>query len=196
MIHQQNVELTIPVSNNFFKTLDVHPIWQIKVSELQGNGSSTLRFRWKQGWKRSSEFLFLRINDNGEIFFDRTKWPQQKQVSTNAIVKDLETGATAQTSLTFNFVTTKKREFCLQHSCFYDKIQYKTTEFKQNARSFSKKQIIGDLSPPLYRLLCDDYKTVYFLENGKFIEYIFDTVVIEILTFHLSRNQLCGYVKK
>ena len=170
VIHQQDVELTIPVMEEFSQILDVFPIMQLKFSDLQGNVTSHHKF------KLNEPPGFLKINEiNGEIYFDRDKWPQRKQVKKlKAIVQNIETGAKAKTFLTFNFVTLNKTEFCIEHSCFYDNIGFFTPEF--NTRKNNEEQIIGNLNSPLYRRICKSYQEVYFLNDGEQLHKNFSRV--------------------
>lgn len=144
-----------------FYALDVYPIIQLKFTDLQGNATDQYKFMLK----RSPEFL--RINEmTGEIFFQREKWYKQRKVKNlKAVVKKIETGSIALTSLTFNFVNAVKKQFCIKRSCFYDKIQYFTSEF--NLRKGNEEQVIGDINPSLYHRICDPYETFYYFVNGK-----------------------------
>lgn len=161
-IHQQDVELTIPVIKETFYALDVSPIIQLKFTDLRGDATA---HHYMFTLKRSHDFL--RINEvTGEIYFQRDKWLDQKLVKNlKASVKNIETGSIARTTLTFNFIKAELKQFCVERSCFYDSIHYLTTEF--NMRKSNENQVIGDINPPLYRRLCDSYETFYYFDNGK-----------------------------
>lgn len=141
--------------------LDVSPIIQLKFTDLRGDSSA---HHYKFTLKRSPDFL--RINEiTGEIYFEQDKWHNQKQVKNlKAAVKNIETGSIATTTLTFNFVKTELKQFCVERSCFFDHIHYLTTEF--NMRKTNENQAIGDINPSIYRRLCDSYETFYYFDNG------------------------------
>lgn len=144
-----------------FYALDVYPLIQLKFTDLRGNSTAQYKFTLK------SSPEFLKINKmSGEIHFHRDKWHQQKQVKNlKAAVKNTETGSIAKTTLTFNFIKAEKKQFCVEHSCFYDSIHYLTTEF--NMRKGNEDQIIGDINPPFYGRICEPYESFYYFENGE-----------------------------
>lgn len=124
----------------------------------------------------------------GEIYFHRDKWINQKQSNLKVTVKNLETASQAKTSLTVNIVEMAKNQFCQEHACFYDHISYFTAEFNQ--RKGQQEQIIGDVSPQIYRRLCEPLEAIYFFQNGKFSGISKSKHYLICEFFEISRNRL------
>jgi hypothetical protein len=162
-IHQQDVELTVPVTIGSSYSFDIIPLMQIKFTDIQSTSSSTYKFSLK------GPPDFLSIDEaSGEIYFVSEKWFKQEQVKhLEAVVRNTDNELTASTMLTFNFVTMDKNKFCLEHLCFYDKIRFMTTEFNNNKKDID--QIIDDIIPISYRSFCDTMKSIYSFDHGKLV---------------------------
>ncbi|CRK98429.1 CLUMA_CG011787, isoform A [Clunio marinus] len=161
-IHQQNVEVTIPVTKQFHYELDVYPILHLTFTDLEVNLKSSYKF----SLKKSQDVLT--INEiTGAVYFHRNKWFEGVKTIKNlkATVKNMETGATALTNLSFNFMKITQKEFCREFSCFFDHINYLSSEFNDR-KPVTEEQIIGELSPQLYRRVCDDFSLLYIFKNG------------------------------
>lgn len=161
------MRLTIPISNETLPILELHPIVHLKFTDLNRNESS----RYKFSLSNSTSFLSIH-EEKGNIYFHRDKWNQQQEAAhIIAAVKNMDSGAVATTTLSFNFNTTDLRQFCMERSCFYDNLNVMTTEF--NLRKFEEEpreeQVIGDFIPPLYRRICETLEMFYQFDtdNGK-----------------------------
>lgn len=141
--------------------MEAHPIIQLKFTDMKGDKKTAYKFTLKN----SLDFLTIK-ESTGEIYFHRNKWFKHKlaRTSVEASLENLENKSSAKTQLTLNFVAMNQKKFCLKYSCFYDHVRYLTSEF--NVRKGSEEQIIGALNPLFYSRLCNEYKTVYFIENG------------------------------
>lgn len=161
-IHQQDVELTVPIMKESQQILALYPLIQLKFTDLEANG--TMRYKFSMPKSPPS---FLSIHEtSGEVRFSREHWFNQNLVrKQKVVVKNIETGATAKTFLTINIVQIEKTEFCRKHSCFFDNIRFMTAEF--NKRRGNDPQIIGDINPAFYRRICDPLETFYLSENGR-----------------------------
>lgn len=159
-VDQQDVKLTIPISKGTFAVLDEYPIFQVQFTDLQGSPSDRHEF----SLENAPDFLTINKH-SGEIFFHRNLPRHQKALKIFAQVVNTATKTFARTSLELTFVEMPREEFCLNFSCFYDRIRYLTPEFHN--RRGNKEQILGDLRPSLYQRVCDDMSFLYLLGNGR-----------------------------
>lgn len=159
-VDQQNVKLTIPISKDTFPILDKHPIFQVKFTDLQGSPSDRHEF----SLENAPDFLTMNKH-SGEIFFHRSLHRHQQALKVFVQVDNTATKTFARTSLELSFVNLSREKFCLDFSCFYDRIRYLTPEFHN--RKSNKEQILGDLRPSLYQKVCDDMSFLYISGNGR-----------------------------
>lgn len=176
-IHQQNVELTIPLMLDSFDILDAYPIIRFTFTDLEANASTKHKFSLRR------EFNYLKINETtGELFFNQIFWNERKQTKKLYVtVGNVETEHNVSTSLTLNFIKTNLVEFCSQYFGFYDKIHYVAEEFDHLKNG---SQMIGDLNPVLYQHICYSMETDCYLVNGK----INNNHLIRLTKTFLRRN--------
>lgn len=160
-IHQQDVELTVPITEELLVNFEINPLILLKFTDLQSTNHSSYKFSLPQAPD------FLSIDEaTGKIFFIPKKWTHAQQVQhLRATIEEVKTKSKGYTTLKFNFVKTEKEQFCLEHSCFYDQIRFMTLEY--NNRKKTQEQTVGEIIPPIYRKFCDGLQAVYFLDNGK-----------------------------
>lgn len=160
-IHQQNVELTIPLMLDSYDILAAYPIIRFTFTDLEANASTRHRF----GLRR--EFNDLKINETtGELFFNQIYWNERKQVRKLYVtLGNIETGHNVSTLLTLNFIKTNLVQFCSHYFGFFDNIRYLAEEFDHLKNG--SQIIIGDLNPILYQRICYSMETDCYLVNGK-----------------------------
>jgi len=164
---QANMNITVPLVDNYGAVLDKNPIMKLKVLDMTSSSSSSNSSNVTFTMEEKVKFLQL-DQITGQLWFSRTRWTG-RDVST--VVISAERADTAEGSVprvTVNVRVMKAesaKAFCENSLCFYDAVTYHVIE--DYAESAWKAHEIGEMAPKFYGRICKKYQVEYSLLNGK-----------------------------